>query len=515
MNMRRLASSPEPVPLAAPGGPRPANRPLPRPVRRHLLAALAPLAVGLVLALLPAPPGLQQYSWWYLALFVTVIVGLITEPVPAASIGLLGVTAAAVLAKFVLFSPAQLAASGFNSTSAAINWALSGFSNSTVWLIFAAFVFSVGYEKTGLGKRISLLLLSRLGGRTLTLGYAVMFADLILAPFMPSNTARSGGTIFPVIENIPPFYQSRPNDPSSRRIGGYLMWTAITSTCVTSSMFLTGLAPNVLAVELVRKTVHVDLHWGQWFFAFLPVGLILLATTPALAYLLYPPELKQSPEVPQWARQQLNEMGTFSRKELMLLVLVVLALSLWIFGTSFIDPTTVALLVVGLLVVTGTITWNDVLGHKAAFNTLIWFGTLVALASGLTQTGVVAWLGALVAPVLASMPMLAGLVGLIVLFVLLHYLFASITAHTTALLPLMLTVATKIPGLPIETASLGLCLSLGIMGILTPYGSGPSPVYAGSGYLPASDFWRLGAIFGLYYLLVFLVVGVPTLLFIG
>jgi L-tartrate/succinate antiporter len=515
MNIRWLAASPQPTPLAAPGGARPVNSPLPRPVPGRLMAALAPLAVGLILALLPPPPGLQQHSWWYLALFVTVIVGLITEPVPAAAVGLLGVTTAAVLANFVLFSPAQLAVAGFNANSAAISWALSGFANSTVWLIFAAFVFSVGYEKTGLGKRISLLLLSRLGGRTLTLGYAVMFADLVLAPFMPSNTARSGGTIFPVIENIPGFYQSRPNDPSSRRIGGFLMWTAIASTCVTSSMFLTGLAPNVLAVELVRKTVHVELHWGQWFLAFLPVGLILLATTPALAYLLYPPELKQSPEIPQWARRQLTEMGTLSRKEVVLLVLVVLALTLWIFGTAFIDPTTVALLVVGLLVVTGTITWNDVLGHKPAFNTLIWFATLVALAGGLTQTGVVGWLGALVAPVLASMPMLAGLVGLIALFVLLHYLFASITAHTTALLPLMLTVATKIPGLPIETASLGLCLSLGIMGILTPYGAGPSPVYAGSGYLPAGDFWRLGGIFGLYYLLVFLLVGVPTLLFIG
>jgi L-tartrate/succinate antiporter len=203
----------------------------PRPSTNHrTLAALLPLAIGITMALLPAPPGLAQYSWWYLSLFVTVIVGLIVEPIPAAAVGFLGVTAAAVLSRFVLYSPEQLAVAGFNSNSAAISWALSGFANSTVWLIFSAFVFSLGYEKTGLGKRISLLLLSRLGGRSLTLGYAVMLADLVLAPFTPSNTARSGGTIFPVIKNIPEFYQSRPNDPSSRRMGSYLMWTAIAST---------------------------------------------------------------------------------------------------------------------------------------------------------------------------------------------------------------------------------------------------------------------------------------------
>lgn len=480
---------------------------------RRVMAAIIPLAVGAAMALMPPPAGLAQYSWWYLALFVTVIIGLITEPIPAAAVGFLGVTVGAVLGRYVLFSPAQLATT--NPTSAAISWALSGFSNATVWLIFAAFVFSLGYEKTGLGKRLSLLLLSRLGGRTLTLGYAVMLADLVLAPFMPSNTARSGGTIFPIIKNIPGFYQSLPNDPSSRRIGGYLMWTAIASTCVTSSMFLTALAPNVLAVELVRKTVHVELGWMQWFVAFLPVGLVLLLTTPLLVYLLYPPELKESPQVPQWARQELAAMGGLSRREVTLLILVLLALALWIFGTSALDPTTVALLVVSLLVVTGCVTWTDVLDDKPAFNTLIWFGTLVPLASGLAQTGFVAWLAGLVGPMLSTMTPVGGLIGLIVLFVLLHYLFASTTAHTTALLPLMLTVATKIPGLSITTSALALALSLGIMGIITPYGTGPSPVYAGSGFLPGRDYWRLGAIFGAYYLAVFLLVGVPCLMFLS
>jgi L-tartrate/succinate antiporter len=78
----------------------------------------------------------------------------------------------------------------------------------------------------------------------------------------------------------------------------------------------------------------------------------------------------------------------------------------------------------------------------------------------------------------------------------------------------MLTMATKIPDLPVTTSALALSFSLGIMGIITPYGTGPSPVYAGSGFLPGRDFWRLGAIFGAYFLMVFLLVGVPTLLFL-
>ena len=112
------------------------------------------------------------------------------EPLPGGAIGLIGVTVVAVLAPYVLFAPAELAKPGFKASNAALTWALSGFSNTTVWLIFGAFMFALGYEKTGLGRRISLLLVKKMGRRTLTLGYAVAVADTMLAPFTPSNTAR-------------------------------------------------------------------------------------------------------------------------------------------------------------------------------------------------------------------------------------------------------------------------------------------------------------------------------------
>ena len=167
---------------------------------RSLRVAL-PLVVGLAIALLPAPAGLEPHAWQYFAVFVSVILALITEPIPAAGVGLIGVTLIAVSG--LAFTPAQLANPTFRVPAEAIKWALAGFANSTVWLIFGAFVFAMGYEKTGLGRRIALILVRWLGGRTLGLGYAIALSDLLLAPFTPSNTARSAGTIFPVIRNIP------------------------------------------------------------------------------------------------------------------------------------------------------------------------------------------------------------------------------------------------------------------------------------------------------------------------
>jgi L-tartrate/succinate antiporter len=238
----------------------------------------------------------------------------------------------------VLFSPAELAKPGFKPANAALTWALSGFANTTVWLIFGAFMFALGYEKSGLGRRIALLLVKQLGGRTLTLGYAIAAADALLAPFTPSNTARSGGTLYPVLQNLPGLYGSKPNDPSDRRIGGYIMWVAIAATCVTSTMFLTALAPNLLAVELVKKSTGTEIGWAQWFVAFAPVGLLLLLLVPLLSYWIYPPEVKRGREVPDWAAGELARLGPVTRQEIALAALVLLALALWIFGGDVATP---------------------------------------------------------------------------------------------------------------------------------------------------------------------------------
>lgn len=477
--------------------------------------ALVPIGVTLALALTPHPAGLAQHAWYFFAIFAGVIVALMLEPLPGGAIGLIGLTVVAVLSPYVLFSPEELAKQGFKAFNAAVTWELSGFANGTVWLIFGAFMFALGYDKTGLGRRIALLLVKKMGRRTLTLGYAVVVADTLLAPFTPSNTARSGGTIYPVIRNLPALYDSRPNDASARRIGSYLMWVAIATTCVTSSMFLTGLAPNLLAIELVNKTAKVSLTWSQWFLAFAPIGVVLLILVPLLTYWIYPPEVKAGEEVPKWAGEELAKMGRLSTREITLSALVLLALGLWIFGGDAINATTVALVVISLMLVLKVVSWDDIVKNSAAWNTLAWFATLVALADGLNKVGFVKWFADTVGAHMSGFSPFTAMLLLVLVFYFTHYLFASITAHVTAMLPVMLAVGTAIPGIDMREFALLLCLTLGIMGVLTPFATGPSPVYYGSGYLPAKDYWRLGAVFGVLFIAALIVIAVPWLALIG
>ena len=471
--------------------------------------AVAPIAVWAVIYLIPVPSGLNANQWHYFAIFAAVIAGLVLESMPVGAVGLIGLTAAGVLG-YVEQDPVK-----------SLRWMLSGFSESTVWLIVGAFVFAIGYRKSGLGRRIALLLVRALGRRTLGLGYAVAFADLILAPATPSNTARSGGTIYPIISNIPRIYGSEPG-PTARRIGTYVMWTAFATTAVTSSMFLTALAPNAAALGIAKKTVGVDIAWSQWFAGFAPLGVLLIVVVPLLAYVLCKPEVRESPEITAWAGRELAQMGPMSRPEWIMAALVALAMLLWIvggnpnikvpvLGANFINATMVVFLVISLLLVTGVIEFSDIVAEKAAWEVFFYFTSLLTLASGLNDIGFIKWVAEGFAKPLAGMSPTVAMVLLVGLFFWIHYFFSSITSHAAAVLPVVLAVGTAIPGVNVTMLTLLCVYSLGLMGVISPYATGPAPMYYGSGYIGKGEFWRLGLIFGVIYFAGMLVILMPWL----
>ncbi len=473
--------------------------------------SLTPLIVLAVMLLIPVPDGMPPQAWHYFAVFVAMIVGMILEPIPATAISFIAVTVCVIGSHYVLFDAVELANPAFNAGKQALKWGLAGFSSSTVWLVFGAFIFALGYEVTGLGRRIALFMVKFMGKRTLTLGYAIVIIDVMLAPFTPSNTARTGGTVFPVIKNLPPLFKSFPNDPSSKRIGGYLMWMMVIGTSLSSSMFITGSAPNVLGLEFVGKIAGIQISWLQWFLSFLPVGIILLVVAPWLSYLLYKPEITHSEEVSNWAGDALKEMGRLTRKEITLIGLVLLSLGLWVFGGKIINATAVGLLAVSLMLALHVVPWKAITQYHSAWNTLVNLATLVVMANGLTRSGFIDWFAQTMSQHLEGFSPSGTVVALVLVFYFAHYLFASLSAHTATMLPMILAVGKGIPGVPMEHLCILLVLSIGIMGCLTPYATGPGVIIYGCGYVKSKDYWRLGAIFGVVFISLLLLVGWPIL----
>src|SRR5512139_841430 len=115
----------------------------------------APFALWALLRLWPVPQGMTPDGWHYFAVFAGAISALMLTSAPGGAVGLVAVALIAALG-YVHHDPAK-----------SVGWALGGFADPTVWLTFGAFVFALGYRKSGLGRRIALLLVRALGRRTI------------------------------------------------------------------------------------------------------------------------------------------------------------------------------------------------------------------------------------------------------------------------------------------------------------------------------------------------------------
>src|SRR3990172_5607047 len=162
------------------------------------------LAMGLVVFVIPRPEAIEPEGWRLLAIFIGTVLALILRPIPEGAAVLLALTT--VIATKAL-PPAK---------------ALSGYSNSTVWLVLAAFFIARALIKTGLARRIALSFVRRIGHSTLGLAYSLLLSDVVLATIIPSNTARCGGVMLPIARSLAEIYRSHPG-PTSGLLGTFLM----------------------------------------------------------------------------------------------------------------------------------------------------------------------------------------------------------------------------------------------------------------------------------------------------
>jgi len=454
------------------------------------------LLAGAVVLLWPRPAAVAPAGWRLLAIFVATVVGLIAQPVPMGAMAVLAITVAAI------------------TKTVTAQVALSAFAHPVIWLIVAAFLFARAVSSTGLGRRIAFLFVCRFGSSTLRLGYALAGADFVVSPFIPSDTARAGGIIFPIARSLAESYGSHPGE-TARRLGAYLMQCAYHVGCTTAAIFLTSMAANPLAAEFARKFAQVEITWLAWARASSLPAAISLLVLPWLIYRLDRPELTRTPEAAQLARRELKAMGPMTAREQRLVLVLLAVIAGWVAQPWHgLHPAVIAYGGVSLIVLFGVICWEDVLAERRAWDAFIWFGGLVMMADGLNATGVIRSFTDSLSAGLQGLSWLAALVLLVLAYTYVHYGFASMTAHITALYPpfLLLAVTGGAPGL---LAALALAYFSNLNASLTHYGTGPAPIFFGSGYVPLVTWWRVGFLVVVFQLLVWLGVGLLWWRFLG
>jgi DASS family divalent anion:Na+ symporter len=465
----------------------------PSPLVRWAIVVGSALAV----AFAPVPAGVTPQAWRLLAIFAATIIGSIVRPLPAGAMVLLGVAATATLGVLPVAT------------------ALGGYADPIVWLVLAAFMMSRGMIKTGLGRRIALLFIRAIGRRSLGLAYALATTDMVLASFIPSNGARSGGIIFPVAKSLAEAYDSRPG-PTARRLGAFLFALLYQTDVIVCAMFLTGQASNVIVAKFAREAAGVELTYTRWLVGSIVPGLVSLALIPLVIYRVFPPEVKSTPAAAELAAQELREMGPLSRAERVMLLTFALVASLWVVGDKLpawtggavpaLHYSVVALAGVCVLLVGGVLAWDDVLGERGAWDVFIWYGGLVRMAEELGKTPIMTRFADASGALAAGWAWWGALALILFVYFYSHYGFASITAHVSAMYTPFLLV-TLAAGAPKLVAVLSLAYFSNLNASLTHYGTTPAPIWFGAGYVKQRTWWLIGLLVSVPNIIIWVVVG--------
>ncbi len=459
---------------------------------RAWVARLVTAAVVVAIWVSQPPGDVTPTAWRLFAIFAGAIVSAVSGALPILTASVLAIAGAVLLG---LLPPAA---------------AYSGFANGTILLIVVAFLVADAVVKSGLSTRAGHWVVSRFGRSTLGLSYSIFLLDALIAPALPSNTARSG-VLYPLALSLADAVGATPDRADRRKVGAFLMYSGLVSLCVSSALWLTAMAANPLGTEIARGA-GVDIGFGRWLLAASVPTLCAMALLPLLLYWLIAPEVRATPDAPAAARKALAALGPLAQREWVVLVVFVGMVMLWASAATVgLDSTAIAFLGLGALLATGAITPRDIAQQGEVLSTFIWFAILFTLSSQLDELGFMAFLGSRLAEGLSGLA--APTAGLILVagYVLVHYMFVSQTAHLLALFGVFLDVGTRL-GVNPTVLAFQLLFATNYFAAITPQGSSANLLFVGSGYLTQNDLYRLGAITTGVSFLIYAVVGTAWLM---
>ncbi|HSX26124.1 MAG TPA: anion permease [Chlamydiales bacterium] len=441
--------------------------------------------IGIIIWFMPEPQGVTSNGWHLFAIFLATMIAVILKPLPMGTIAVFALTISVITGTLTFAD------------------AFSGFSNDVVWLIVFAFFVARGFISTGLGNRMAYQVMSLLGKNSLGLGYGLVATDLILAPTIPSVTARVGGIVYPIVKALADVFTGKSDDP---KMGAFLALCAFQGSAITSAMFLTSMAGNPLIAEIARAQ-GIEITWSSWAIAAILPGIVSLIAIPYLLFRLAPPVIRKTPHAKEMAQEKLRQMGPMKGKEWIMLGTLVLLIILWIFGHHIgIKASVAAMIGFALLLFTGIMSWKDVLDEQSAWDTFIWFATLVTLSSFLNKFGLTTWFSQWVVTHVQGYEWIIGFFIVSLVYFYSHYFFASNVAHIGAMYAPLLIVSIAL-GTPPELAALILAFFSSLYGALTHYGSGPAPILFGLGYLTVAQWWKMAFICSLANIAIWTAVG--------
>ncbi|CAH2599956.1 Membrane protein [Rhodovastum atsumiense] len=447
--------------------------------------------LGLVaVLLLPLPAGLPSAGLSMMAIMLFAVIIWMTEAVPYA------VSAALIIAliAFILgLGPDLAQPKTLMGTTKALGMALSGFSNTAFALVAGAMFISAAMMITRLDKRIALLVLSRVGGKTRRILAGVIFVGFILSFFVPSTTARVSCIVPIVLGIITAFNVDRKS-----RFAAVLMIATAQADSLWNVGIKTAAAQNMIAVGFIEKQLGYSISWLEWFIAAAPFSALMSVVLYYVLLKMIPPEIDEIAGGRETIARELRQMGPVTTPEWRLLIISCVLLFLWTtekqlhnFDTS---TTTLAAIALMLMPGIGVMNWKDA-QVRIGWGTIVLFGVGISLGECLLRTKAADWMAnSIVATFgLQEMTALAIIAVLTLFLIIVHLGFASATGLSAAMIPIVIAVLQSIRTPGINVIGLTMIAQFVIsFGFILPVNAPQNMVAYSTETFTARDFIRTG-----------------------
>jgi len=326
-------------------------------------------------------------------------------------------------------------------------YVFSGFTTGAIWTLIPAFLFGYMILKTGLGKRIALLLLKQFNPSYKSLIIIFSVVGIILSILTPSITVRVS-VLLPVAMSC----IQACNLKGSSKGGGFILLTTMIVAIVPGTGWLTGSLYGPVTQGMYESIPQLQgmITFNSWaLFNLLPAVLITVLVI-GTGYMVYRPKDKLNVSKDSF-RGKYQELGETTNHEKKVAIALVLCFILFLTGGFELHPFSVPAILLGavfVMALTGVISQPDI-SSGINWDNVIFIGTAMGLSMVFGQVGIADWVGGWLIPILAP---ISGSPWLFVYVIIIFFFIWRFFDITTV----VVTKAILVPTLPLISQELGI-----------------------------------------------------------
>lgn len=438
--------------------------------------------------LAPTPVGLSAAGKIMIAILLFSVTVWMTDSVSyPVSAGII----ISLMAIFIGFSPA--ANGKIFGTGKALSMALGGFSNTAFALVTSALFLATAMTKTGLDKRIALVVLSKIGAKTNRVVAGIFFVGFALSFFVPSTTARVSCMVPIILGMINAFGVELKS-----KFAGVLMIAAAQADSIWNVGIKTAAAQNMIAINFIRTQLGVEISWMNWFIAAAPFAFVMSVFAYWILMKVMPPEIDEIEGGEATVRKLLTDLGPMTFDEKKLLFISIILLGFWsteqVLHTVDTSTSTMVAIAIMFLPKVGVIDWNYA-QSRINWGTAILFGVGISLGSALLSTKAADWLAKQIIVIfsLTDATPIFIIAILSAFLIIIHLGFASASGLAAAMIPIIISIlqSVKTPGINV----IGMTIILQYVvsfGFILPVNAPQNMIAYGTNTFEVKDFIKTG-----------------------